>query len=287
MVDNHRRNLPENSGVKLQLFRLSLMARDQLTLPLGDSSPVSREEYLSAVLSTARPIDRYNKQITYFPGSVSEKILVGYFARQKRETHHDGPETGFSPKDVEYWEKSALVINLEPDQQVVGIEFNAEVGAPKALLYDLVMKINASEDRGSYKIDAFPLHDERNFYQAIAAYPKPITNIEFTYVVPNVFGGAGEVKKALDGFKKGMKARTVKASFANPDGLDTNDETVKESVEYVAKGGGEVKAKSGRKLVYNSENKGEALTASVPEDEADALEKGASPSAKMKAILKR
>ena len=179
------------------------------------------------------------------------------------------------------------MINLEVDQQVVGIEFNSEVGSPKGLLYDLVMKINAAEDRGSYKIDAFPLHDERNFYQAVAAYPKPITSIEFTYVVPNVFGGAGEVKKALDDFKKGMKARTVKATFTNPEGLDTNDETVKESVEYVAKGGGEVKAKSGKKVVYNSEEKGEALTASVPDDEADAIEKGLSPSAKMKGILRR
>lgn len=276
--------------MKLQLFRLSLLARDQAPLlsTAEGYEKRTRRDFLIWAFSQKWEIDRYhNRPVTYYPGKQEGDLIMGHIARKSVEDHFDGPDTGFSPKAVEYWEKSAVILNLEKDQQVIGVQYNEEIGSPRSRLNEIILKINAASGPNDYKIDFFPLHAKRNFYEAVERQAEPVTTIEFTYVVPNVFGGSGEVKKALEKYKDGAKARTVKIALNNPAGLDVKDPLIEEGVEYVAKGGGEVKAKVGKRVVYDSSAKQEVTTLTPSEEESVALENGDSPPARMKAKLQR
>ncbi|QQD18720.1 hypothetical protein I6N98_02295 [Spongiibacter nanhainus] len=127
-----------------------------------------------------------------------------------------------------------------------------------------------------YKLDAFVLPRKDSFWEAVTEHPEPITELSINYVVPNVFfGGADSTRKALREYKERNNAKNVDIKIRNPDGVDLDDDDVRSSIEYVEGGGANVKAKSGRKTVYNSEDQAE--TVELPDSTREKLDKGQSP----------
>ena len=212
------------------------------------------------------------REFSYKGLSEDGEFIQGAIGKKIEEVHHDSPDHDYAEKTVEFWECAKLFLNLEDGQQVAGVQTDSVIGDPKGTFVKMIELINTEAGPNEYKIDVFPLHHEQNFFDAVANYSGLITKLELTYVVPNVFGGSGETRDALRRLKEKINARNVKAIIQNPDGLDLNDDLVKESVDYIANGGGEIKAKSGQETVYDSENDNVTITTEMEPSEGEITE---------------
>ena len=98
-----------------------------------------------------------------------------------------------------------------------------------------------------------PIIDTRDFWAIVKEYQNRLTSLEFQFLTPNLWGSSTETEKALKEFQDENGAQAVDVGLSNKDGnLNPDTERVRESIEYVGKGGGSIKAKAGVKVIYNS-----------------------------------
>jgi len=211
----------------------------------------SRRDYLIEAFSKTRNIHSWGNDYSYLGFGVEDGFFAGAIGRRREETHYDGPENSFNASTINFWERSNIYLNLAPDQQVLAIEENPAVGSAWSLARALVTHINRTSQDAGFKADLFKITREGEFWRTVNEFDGPITEIQFKYVVPNVlFSGGDDTRKALKDIKQRLNGRELDLTVKNPDGLNLDDEQLRDSVEYTSKGGGEAKAKSGKKVVY-------------------------------------
>lgn len=271
------------------LLRLSLTERHELKLfdglVKGNNRP-TRAKFLQTAFGKDWQFNYRDKEYTYI-GSGSDGIYVyGAIGKRIVKQHFSPPEEGLRPIAVDYWEKSVFILNIDENQQVAFIEQNNEVGTGVALVGALVSHINRYAGSNEYKIDSFVLPKKNGFWEAIAEYPDPITELSFSYVVPNMFfGGSDATRKSLNKYKERNNAKNVDIKIRNPDGIMLNDDDVRSSVAYVEGGAGVAKAKSGRHIVYSSDDNAESLA--LPDEVKDMLDAGKTPKDDIDGKIKR
>lgn len=265
--------------MKGYLLRLSLTERHELPLFDDQVKPEerpTRKRYLSDAFGKDWQFSYRSGSYTYIGSGSDDGYIYGAIGKRIVRQHFSPPEEGLRPINVDYWEKSVFIINSAADQQVAFIEQNSEVGNGLALAISLAGHINRYARPHEYKIDAFVLPKKNGFWEAVSQFPEPITELSFSYVVPNMFfGGSDATRKTLNQYKTRNNAKNVDVRIRNPDGIILDDEDVKSSVTYVEGGAGTAKAKSGKTMVYSSEEHGESLT--LPDSVKQSLEQGESP----------
>lgn len=273
------------------LIRLSLTERidhpsidfDSTNQKLKDRP--DRRAFLSDMFMRKWEFTHYGNRFAYIPKGLDGDFVYGAVGREFAEIHAAPPDEAFAPLQVEFWETSMMYLNLEKGQQVLAIEFNQKVGDPKGIAKALVSRMNADALEHTYIIDSFTMSDERGFFKAVEDSLDPITNLVLTFVVPNVFGGEDETKIALALLRDRMNAKNVTERISNPEGLVINEANMKETANYIAKGGGRITAKAKRKKVYDSENN--ATTIEIPDEVHAAAKKGRPVSDNLKGKVRR
>ncbi|MGR3660752.1 MAG: hypothetical protein ACU0CA_06115 [Paracoccaceae bacterium] len=89
---------------------------------------------------------------------------------------------------------------------------------------------------------------------AVASYPGPVTSLTLDLVLPNPTDGEGKTKEALKRLKRKAGADRLKATVKSDDGIKTKSKLVKDAVGYAESGGGDIIAKNGAFVIYNSKS---------------------------------
>jgi hypothetical protein len=109
--------------------------------------------------------------------------------------------------------------------------------------------------------------DKATFWEVVTHHKGEITAAIFTFITPNVLKLKSSLVSDLKESRKINNAVTVDVALRNPHGrLELEKENVVDAVDYVSEGGGAVKLKRGKKIIYDSETDGK--TVDIDEDEA-------------------
>jgi hypothetical protein len=110
-----------------------------------------------------------------------------------------------------------------------------------------------------------PIFLASDFWRVAEEYRGQISSIRFVFAAPNLWGERDNFSKELKEAQQKRGAKEVSTSLRSPSGLtlEKSDPQLKEMVNYVSDGGGQMRASSARKTVFNSKNKQKAVEIDV------------------------
>lgn len=258
--------------VRFELFRVSLMVRPQADLFVADEH--DRETFLRRVFLTPYKFEYRGIPFQYLPYAVSVGPNVLGAIGRERVAVEDVPTADGFQEDVHIGWKASLLA-LDPtnseDGQKIALQIDIRVGAPASLIDALVAEINRENPRALYNIEVQPIFDGRTFWQFAKEHENKITELTFDLVVPNGFWNASKsVKEEMRDAKERLRAQRVTNTVRSKDGLNTDDEGVRDAVEYAESGSGSIRAKTKEGRRFNSKSK--TRTSTLDEvDESESL----------------
>lgn len=168
------------------------------------------------------------------------------------------------------------------DGQKSAIQIDKEIGGSPALMDALVKEINTQNPFAAYQIEANPIFDASTFWVFAEENHGRVTSLTFDLIAPNgLWNTASSIKEELAELRQAIKTQQVVTTFRSSEGLDTDNDRIKEAVDYAEKGSGKIRAKAKGNKHFNSTEKPKITTL---EDERGA--RGAIM-AKVKANLSR
>jgi hypothetical protein len=246
--------------MRYDLMRLILLLRD--TDLFSPPSLLSREEWLRRVFGEEVVFDHYGSEFHYVPEvDAPARFIVGRIGRARPVVENEPPEEGMHEIERESWIAAGIIIDptTHDDGQKVAIEDNPRVGRPASIFRSLVKRINQMPEQ-PYIIEPSPIVDPETFWEFERANRGEVTSITFDLFAPNMFGLRNEFDKELRELRDHEKAREVKLSLENKDGLQLETERVRATVDFTLERGGSIRARTKRKRRYNSKNKTRKIT---------------------------
>lgn len=257
-------------ATKFDLFRFSLLPREQMDITSFPDP--TREEYLRMLFSQEQKFTHYGTVFHYVPKPLEEgeerSEIIGRIGRSVIMEENLPPSDNFEDSKHETWKASVIVI--EPtdhqDGQKVSIEVDQQVGKTDAIMKSLIDSVNEQNETTAYHLEVAPISEASTFWEYAQENSGKITTLTFTFVAPNMFGGIDNITEEMRRFRDEEKAQRVKVSMSSDDGIETNTDNVKNSVEYTTRGGGEITARAKGGKNYNSKKKTRHVTI---DDDAD------------------
>lgn len=244
----------------LHLYRVSLTERHEANLFEVDDQRFqlpTRLDYLFKWFGEKFSYEpRQGSYLRYIPTGIDNNVIAAVIARRIDEITHSDEDDPFKEVEGIKWETANLFLNVADDEQVIGIEANTKISSKtQVMVSKLVEAINEKSKPGGYKMDVFSVNESSDFWQSVSESPSAIISLTFDMVVPNPPDTTSPTKEALRKLKERLNANTVKETIANPEGLDLNNDFVKDREEYVSAGGGDVIAKSQDEIVFSSKDR--------------------------------
>lgn len=242
---------------RFELFRLSLLLRQQRDAFSGPDP--TREEYLRKIFSERRVFSFYGTEFHYVPETLQDRhdIIMARIGRPIAVAENKPPEEGFADTVHDGWRAAVVVIDPShhDDGQKVAVGQDNMVGSPRGLIQALVAAINETNQFTAYDVEVEPIINALSFWQFAARHKGQISSVTFEFVPPNMFGGTEKITEELREFRKKENAEKVVVTLTSSEGLDTDTERTKESVDYIVKGTGNIRAKTKSGLRFNSTKK--------------------------------
>lgn len=259
---------------KFELFRLSLVGRPQRDfIADGLGKDVSKEAYIRQVFSTKHVVQHRGIDLHYVPFDekiIDPKFLGGRVGRPFSNIEHTPPELGLHEALHQGWK--ALTILVDPahhdDGQKVAVEVNKAVGSSYAIINSLIERIN-SYSNSIYIVNCHPIIDASTFWSFANENKGQITSLSFDFAVPNMFGGHDSIQEELRKFRDIEKAQDVSVKLKSADGINTDTDKIKEAVNYVEKGGGDIVAKTKSRQTYDSKNRVKITHITIEDSDSD------------------
>ena len=247
-------------GMHYSMLRFFLTEREIPTLlhAMGVEKGHTRREYLKEIFS--KDIRFLGRTVPYSYVYIGEtnSVILGRIGRIKAEVINDGPETGFADTTADFWHAANFLIDIDgsSDGQKIAFENSNDVGAPISIMQYLVDYINNKNIDAKWHIDVNTITETKEFWSVVEAYKGRLTELDLTYVAPNIFGGTDETTKALKKLNEKNNVQTTTVKLKNNEGaLNPDSEDIHEGIDYIAKGRGKVKMKAGKDTIYDSEEK--------------------------------
>jgi hypothetical protein len=222
------------------MMRLSLARRDEGTIFQGLPPRQSRQVYLQEVFGQEIQFEHYANTYVYEPfRSPEQEKIAGVIGREHGVVIGRPPEEKFAREEISDWETANVLIDSSdhPDGQKVAMQ--VALGQPPAIFRSLVDHINETHQAAEWIVAVYPITRREEFWTAVERYRGHITEVDFSFAVPNIWGGQTETEKALRELKEQNNAQEVEVKIKNKDAKLNPDSTrVRDSVEYVARGGG-------------------------------------------------
>lgn len=252
-----------------ELFHLSLLEVRQLGL-FEDGPRPTREEWLRQVFNSRFEFQHRSVICHWVPDHTDPTFIAGNVVRSHPRRHHVSPEEGAFEVVSEEWQGAIVLIDPvdHPDGQKVSFERDSTLGEPRAVLQSLIASINATPT-APYVIEPKPIFNEARFWSWAAAHEYRLKRISFELIAPNMFGS----KSALDEDMKYLgesgvsKVKITMDEGTRPEGIDAQNDQIKQGVDYAAQGGGSItaKAKNGDSFASTNNTK----TTTLPATPAD------------------
>lgn len=160
--------------------------------------------------------------------------------RKRKVTTHE-----FKKAYVDDYPDAVIVINNDPDVQMIAVQSNSEAFNKTSTLTNIfrntVNKILIPRNLG---IMIEPIFDPKDFWELIKKYDKKITQVKFNVIRPNMPGISKALTIDLKGFSKdtGAIRTSLEIDSGNDSYLNLTDsnETINGLVSYASKGGGNI-----------------------------------------------
>jgi hypothetical protein len=238
------------------MFLLPRKQTDAFERRNSDGSYMSREQWLRAVFGD--PINfQHRKAERLFvpdaPSSDGESRVVARIGRKNLVREND-PDNYLHEVTREQWRACLVIIDptSHEDGQKVAIEENSSVGSGFGNLTSLVAAINSRTPPEPYFIELHSITDQTTFWEYIDRNRGSVTSITLEIVMPNMFGGSSSFEEDAKRLRDREKARRIKETIENDDGLEPDTERMRDAVSYATRGGGKVKARAKGAPPYDS-----------------------------------
>jgi hypothetical protein len=250
----------------MQLLVTRRLAEDDIFSRLDPQQ--TRQQYLAQTFSSDIRFEHYKRPYVYkpFPGLADEQHIIGVIGREHTITVSGPPEEGFAHKPVEDWQTSNVLMDLSKAEQKVAMQ--PAVGAPVGIFRSLVDRINFVQPTAEWMISVNPITRREEFWIAAERNRGHIAEIDLAFVVPNIWGGSSETEKALKELKDKNNAQEVEVKIKNKDGqLNPQGDRIRESVEYISKGGGTAQLRDeNQSILYSSDQEESTVSISIEPD---------------------
>lgn len=250
-------------------FSLSAPAETPLLEGVDKQKPsMSRQDFLRFIFGGRCEFVHFGKTYVFTPSPTntdSDPMVSGYIGKEISRDVQSGPENLHAMTTSSSWAASFLVMDTRPAEQVLYFEERTDVGSSKAVLLSLAAE-RVSQFRGtSWVVDIEHKTRISDFWEAVDKFKGSITQVDFEFVPANGLEGYDMVKNLHKHFTEPSNADQSGISIKNSKGeLVPKGDYVEGALQYAAEGVGKTKIKSGRKVIFSSEEGKE--TKEAPEE---------------------
>jgi hypothetical protein len=248
----------------LQLFLAERVKETDLFSSLGVAR--TRQQFLSDVFSKETRFEHWKRPYVYKPfSSPDSAYVIGVIAKEHLVTVAGPPEEEFVNKQVEDWDTANVLIDTFSTEQLAAMQ--PTVGAAVHIFRSLADHINASTT-AEWIIAVNPVTTKEQFWGVAEKYKGHIAEIDLSFAVPNIWGGQSETEKALKELKTENNALEVEVKIKNRDGqLNPDSDRLRQSVAYIARGGGTAKLRDdSNNTIFSSDNEENIVTTPIDPD---------------------
>lgn len=242
------------------MMRLFLTSRAEGTLFDAIPPQTSREEFLRMVFGADHNFRYWQKNYFYkaFPQKSVDNFALGVIAHEHNVTISGPPQEEFAHKDVPDWDTANVFVDVSDhsDGQKLACQSVRGIGEPVGVLRRLVDEINSRYATSDWHASINPITDQDDFWKIAERNKGNIGELDLTFVTPNIWRGQSETEKALRALQQENNAQEVEVRLRNDDKkLNPDSENVRQSIDYIAKGGGSVVLREdGQKKLYDSDS---------------------------------
>jgi hypothetical protein len=259
------------------MFLLARSQPDAFERRNADGSQMTREQWLRAVFAEPITFQHRNAERLFVPDAsdpFSDPRIVARIGRKNLIREND-PDNYLHEVTREQWRACLVVIDPtnHGDGQKVAIEESSSVGSGFGNFASLVTAINSQSPPEPYVIELHSITDQTTFWEYIERHRGNVTSITLEVVMPNMFGGSSSFEEDAKRLRDREKARRVKETIENEDGLEPETERMRDAVSYATRGGGKVKARAKNAAPYDSTKDKKYLEAPLDPDSRDVEQK--------------
>lgn len=252
---------------KFTLFHFSMIpfVQTSMTMRLQDS----REEWLRHALSSSFEFEHLGcTALHWVPQGSADECIIGLIQKTKTHDLHEPPERGGGEITKEEWQGAYVIIDPthHDEGQRIAVE-NDEVGKPSALMRSLAKYLN-KHDEAAYQIEIEPLWDSARFWSFAKSHGNLMKRIDFDFVVPNMWSTESDLDADLKDTGNVTGAERVSVGFRSEHGVSTDNQKIKEGVDYTERGAGSLTAKAMDGTRFSSTQT--MLTSTIPAVKAKA-----------------
>ncbi|MER8981086.1 hypothetical protein [Mesorhizobium sp. M0870] len=266
--------------MRFELARLFLLERkqsDAFERRAADGSKLNREQWLREVFSQEIDFIHRKSERRFVPDQSRPKGEQRIVARIGRKTlsHENDPNDHLKEITREQWRACLVIIDptSHDDGQKVAIETSSIVGSGFGNFESLITTINGHSPPEPFVIELHSITDQTTFWEYVDRHKGKITSIALEVVMPNMFGGSSSFEEDAKQLRDKEKARKIKETIENEDGLEPETERMRDAVSYATRGGGKVKAKAKGATPYDSTRDKKYIEADVDSENRDINQK--------------
>ncbi len=197
-----------------------------------------------------------------------DNYIIGKLGKKSSIKRNLPPEKKFEETREESWPYCTIIINTNPDHgrgQKIAFEYKSNVfTSPHEQLKHFQDELNTYLFSFGYALSINPITQDQEFWKIIDQNKDRIEELTFSFNTPNLFELKNSLSEDLKGLQNEYSSTRVSLKLENPDGrlVVPKNRLTNESVDYIAKGGGEysVKIKGRAKKVIKSKNNIETKT---------------------------
>lgn len=250
-------------------FSLSSPQTGPLLENVADEEPkIDRRDFLKYLFGERCEFIHMGRCFVFTPSPTNQDddpMMSGYFGKEISRRVQTGPENLHAETTNQYWTASFFAIDTRATEQLGYFEQRDDMGSPQAILMSLASQ-RIKDFRGKpWVVDIEYKTKTNDFWAAVEKFKGNITEVEFEFVPANGLSGYDKIKEltkhVMDPSNADRSSLTIKKSDGS---LDPKGEYVEGALEYAAEGAGRTKMKSGRNVVFSSEESNE--TKDAPEE---------------------
>lgn len=252
--------------MRYSMMQLSLAHRNEGTIFSGLAPQFPRQRYIQQAFANEIRFEYWKQDYIFKPfASPDSSFVIGVIGKERRVTVAGPPEQEFATHEVEDWDTANVLIDTQAYEQKVAMQDN--LGSPINIFRALIDQINRGA-HAEWSLAVHPIIEREQFWATAERYRGHIKELDLNFEVPNIWGGESETEKALRELRDNNNAQEVGIKIKNRDGrLNPDSPNVRESIEYISKGGGSVKLRDDEeRTVYNSDQEDSVVTVPIDPD---------------------
>lgn len=241
------------SGKRFSVFHMSFAEIDQ-----GDlfAPRLSRSEWVYRCFS--EPFEapyRGGDRLVWTPRKPIDGVIFGIVQREILSRRHLAPEEGGAETVAPDWQGAYILIDANDHKfgQRIAIEHDV-VGRPSTLANYIAKYLNEKDER-PFDCSVEQIFSASDFWEFAHAAGNQLKFMRFTFIAPNMWKTREGLEEDLRRARNATRAIKYGMSLAGANGVTSDNDFVKGAIDYVAQGGGRVRARDHRGNPFDSADK--------------------------------